>query len=61
MQNRNTDTDIKKKTMDIKGGRGGGINWEIGTNIHTVLNIQPEYSLKGGYQLEAEAPNTLAH
>ena len=47
--------------MDIKGGRGGGINWEIGTNIHTVLNIQPEYSLKGGYRLEAEAPNTLAH
>ena len=28
---------IEKKCMDIKGGRGGGMNWEIGIDIYTLL------------------------
>ena len=41
LQNRNTDTDIKKKTMDIKAGRGGGINWDwhTYTTEYSTLNI----------------------
>ena len=38
LQNRNRDTDIENKHMDTKGERGGGgMNWEIGTDIYTVL------------------------
>ena len=38
MQSRNRDTDIENKRMDIKGGkRGGGMNWEIGIDIDTLL------------------------
>ena len=37
MYRRNRDTDIGNSYMDIKGERGGGKNWEIGTDIHTLL------------------------
>ena len=28
---------IEKKCMDTKGRKGGGMNWEIGTDIYTLL------------------------
>ena len=28
---------VENKLMVTKGERGGGINWEIGTDIYTVL------------------------
>ena len=28
---------VENKLMVTKGGRGGGISWEIGTDIYTVL------------------------
>ena len=26
--------------MDTKGGRGGGMNWEIGIDIYTLIGIK---------------------
>ena len=45
LQNRNRVTDVKNKLMVTRGkgggvGVGGGINWEIGTDIHTLLYIK---------------------
>ena len=40
LQNRNRDTDIVNKRMDTKGGSGGGMNWEIGIDIYTVICIK---------------------
>ena len=37
LQNRNRDTDIENKCMDTKGGREGGMNWEIEVDICTLL------------------------
>ena len=38
LQSRNRDTDIENKYMDTKGKRwGGGVNWEIGIDIYTLL------------------------
>ena len=37
MQSRNRDTDEVNKHMATKEGRGGEINWEIGTDIYTIL------------------------
>ena len=32
------ETDVENKSMDNKGGRGGGgMNWEIGIDIYTLL------------------------
>ena len=31
------DTDVENKCTDTKGGRGGGMDWEIGINIYTLL------------------------
>ena len=31
------DTDIENKTMDTRGNVGGGMNWEIGVDMYTVL------------------------
>ena len=36
-QNRNRDTDVENKHMEAKGESGGGMNWEIGINIYTLL------------------------
>ena len=41
LQNRNRLTDIKNKLMVMKGETlGGGINQELGMNIHTLLYIR---------------------
>ena len=33
-------TDIENTLMVTKGKRGGGVNWEIGIDIYTLLNIK---------------------
>ena len=33
LQSRNRDTDIENKHMDTEGENGGGMNWEIRTDI----------------------------
>ena len=40
LQSRNRDTDIENKRMDTKGGRGGGMEGEIGINIYTLPCIK---------------------
>ena len=37
LQSRNTDTVVENKLTDTKGGRVGGMNWEIGIDIYTLL------------------------
>ena len=39
-QNRHTVTDIENNLMVTSGGSRGGINWEIGMDIYTLLNIK---------------------
>ena len=37
------DTDVENKRMNTKvagGGEGGGMNWEIGIDIYTLLCIK---------------------
>ena len=34
------DTDVENKLKDTKGERGGGMNWEIGIYISTLLCIK---------------------
>ena len=37
-KSRNRDTDVENKRVDTKGGKGvGGMKWEIGTDIYTLL------------------------
>ena len=33
----NRDTDIEIKTYGYQGGKGGGMHWEIGIDIYTLL------------------------
>ena len=42
LQNRNRVTDVEKQTYGYQGGKGagGGINWEIGIDIYTLLYIK---------------------
>ena len=40
LQGRNRDTDIEKKHMDTKEGKGSGMNWETGIDIYTVICIK---------------------
>ena len=45
MQGRNRDTDVENKRMDTKGGKwqrgdGGVMNWEIGSDIYTLVCIK---------------------
>ena len=44
MQGRNRDTDVENKRMDTKGGKwwggGGGMNWEIGIDMYTLICIK---------------------
>ena len=42
---RNRDTDVENKRMDTKGGKqgwgdGGGMNWEIGIDMYTLICIK---------------------
>ena len=37
LQSRNRVTDVENKLMVTSGGRGGGMNWEIGIGIYTLL------------------------
>ena len=32
--------DIEDKHMDTKEGKWGGMNWEIGVDIYTLLSIK---------------------
>ena len=42
LQGRNRDTDVENKhaNQGRKGGCGGGMNWEIGTDIYTLICIK---------------------
>ena len=40
MQSRNRDTDVENKLIEMKGEREGVVNWEIGTDIYTLLCIK---------------------
>ena len=40
LQNRNRVTDVENKLMVTRGKGGGGINWEIGIDIYTLLYIK---------------------
>ena len=41
LRNRNRITDIKKKNIWLqKVKHDGGINWELGINIHTLMSIE---------------------
>ena len=49
MQGRNRDTGVENKRMDTKGGNhggegwevsGGGMNWEIGIDIYSLICIK---------------------
>ena len=42
LQGRNRDTDVENKRMDTKGGRvgGGGMNWETGIDMYTLICIK---------------------
>ena len=32
--------DVENKHMDTKGGGGGGMNWEIGIDMYTLICIK---------------------
>ena len=40
LQGRNIDTDVENKPMDTKGGKGGGMNWEIEIDVYTLICIK---------------------
>ena len=40
MPSRNRDIDVENKLMDTKVECGGGMSWEIETDIYTVLHIK---------------------
>ena len=40
LQSRNRDPYVENKSMDTKGERGRGMNWEIGIDIYTLLCIK---------------------
>ena len=45
LQGRNRDTDVENKCVDTKGGKwgwggGGGMNWEVGIDIYTLICIK---------------------
>ena len=39
LPSRNTDTDVENKHMDTKGAEWGGMNWEIGIDVYTLLEL----------------------
>ena len=40
LQSRNQDTDVENGHMAYRWGEGGGMNWEIGIDIYTLLYIK---------------------
>ena len=40
LQSRNRVTDVENKLMITKGGKGRGMNWEIGIDIDTLFYIK---------------------
>ena len=40
LQSRNRDSDVENKHMDTKGEEGGGMNWEMGIDIYTLLMLR---------------------
>ena len=40
LQSRNRNTDVENKLTVTKGGSGGGMNWEIGSDIYTLIYIK---------------------
>ena len=38
IQSRNRDTEVENVCMDIKEESGGGMNWEIGTDIYATID-----------------------
>ena len=36
-RNRNRDIDVENKHMETKRESGGGMNWEIGIDVYTLL------------------------
>ena len=34
---RNRDIDVENNYIDTKGGKGGGMTWELGIDIHTLI------------------------
>ena len=44
LQGRNRDTDVENKRTDTKGGKvvggGGGMTWEIGIDVYTLICIK---------------------
>ena len=40
LQNSNRVTDVENKLMATSGEKVGGINWEIGIDIYTLLYIK---------------------
>ena len=39
LQSRDRDTDVENKHTDTKGKGRGGMNWEIGIDIYTLLTL----------------------
>ena len=37
LQSKNRDTDLGNKGVDTEGEGGGGMLWEVGTDIHSLL------------------------
>ena len=40
LQSRTRDTDVEKQCMDPKRGRGGGMDWKLGSDTQTFLHIK---------------------
>ena len=49
LQSRNRDTDVENKYMDTKEGRRGGMNWEIGIDLNTLLALCMKQITYGAY------------
>jgi len=58
MQSRNRDTDVENKSMDATGGRGDEMDWEIRTDIHTLLGIK-EITDENYCTAQGTLPSTL--
>ena len=43
LQSRSKDKDVENKPMDTKKEEEGGINWEIGVDIYTLLILYVKY------------------
>ena len=63
MKSRNRDTDTENNSMDTKRGKGGGMDWEIGTDICSAaaaaksLQLCPTLS----YPMDCSPPGSSIH